>query len=268
MRPYYYLGGNWGLTQLSTGAPFYVNTDDRGISSWIILGGTWENFVDNVLCKLARPGDVFLDVGANMGYYTVKIGQLVGPAGRVYSFEPNPQLFPFLRENITINGMDPWVTAFPLAAGAEAGWSTLTFTHRNMGGGWMAPPGAQNVGQEGQVVAITRVDDAIVDPRPVDLIKMDVEGFEPQALAGMTALLERSPNAALVLEVSFPHWIRFGDPMDTIRNLAANRRLFLIHQDGRLEERTVEDFAASLNPAFVSYILLAPIGDPRLNGLV
>ena len=135
MRPYYYLGQNWGLTQLSTGDPFFVNTDDRGITTWIILGGTWENFVDDVLTRIARPGEVFLDVGANMGYYTVKIGKKVGPAGRVYSFEPNAELFPFVRENISINGMNGWAKVFPLAVGAEPGWSRLTFDYSNMGGG-------------------------------------------------------------------------------------------------------------------------------------
>ena len=268
MRPYYYLGGNWALTQLSTGDPFFVNTDDRGIATWIILGGVWETFVDNVLCHLARPGDVFLDVGANLGYYTVKIGRIVGRSGRVHSFEPNPQIFPFLRENITINGMEPWVTAYPLAAGDQAGWSTLNVPTTNMGGGWMAAPAAQVGRQDAQVVPIVSIDSVVTDTRPVDLIKMDVEGFEPLALQGMQQILERSPQAALVLEVSFAHWARFGEPIEVLRGLAESRRIFMIHHDGALEERTIEDLQAALNPSFVCYVLLAPVGDPRLEGLV
>ena len=66
MRPYYYLGTNWALTQLSNGLPFFVNTDDRGISTWIVLGGTWENFVDDIMQDILRPNDVCLDVGANL----------------------------------------------------------------------------------------------------------------------------------------------------------------------------------------------------------
>src|SRR5262245_54360926 len=106
-RMYCYLGGNRALTQLSTGQPFFVNTDDRGIATWIMLGGIWETFVDDVLCRLARPGMNFLDIGANMGYYSVKIGGLIGPSGKIFSFEPNPEIYPFLKDNMEVNGFGP-----------------------------------------------------------------------------------------------------------------------------------------------------------------
>jgi len=126
-RPYYYLGHGRGLTQLSTGHPFFVNTRDRGITTWIILGGVWETFVDDVLCALARPGGIFLDVGANQGYYSVKLGHLVGPAGAGFSFEPNPELYAVLADNVDINGLSARVRTFPLAAGDAPGRSVLHF---------------------------------------------------------------------------------------------------------------------------------------------
>ena len=90
-RPYYYLGKNWALTLLSNGLPFFVNTDDHGIATWIILGGTWENFVDDVLCAYAQPGMTVLDIGANLGYYTIKLADRIGPQGHLHAFEPNPE---------------------------------------------------------------------------------------------------------------------------------------------------------------------------------
>ena len=77
-RPYFYLGGNWGLTRLSTGEPFFVNTNDRGITPWIIMGGKWETFVDDIMQELLREGDICLDIGANMGYYTIKMLSKIG----------------------------------------------------------------------------------------------------------------------------------------------------------------------------------------------
>ena len=134
-RPYYFLGGNRALTQLSTGEPFFVNTDDRGITTWIILGGVWETFVDDVLCRLARPGMNFLDVGAHIGYYSVKIGKLIGPNGGIFSFEPNPELYPFLRDNIEINGLSSRTRTFQIAVGEGEGSEELKFDYGNMGGG-------------------------------------------------------------------------------------------------------------------------------------
>ena len=86
MRPYYYLGNRRGLTRLASGEPFFVNTSDHGITSWIIMGGTWETFVDDILSNIVRPGDRVLDAGANQGYYTIRLGTIVGPEVRVVAF--------------------------------------------------------------------------------------------------------------------------------------------------------------------------------------
>lgn len=163
----------------------------------------WETFVDEVLCALVRPGTVFLDVGANQGYYTIKIAKLLGDQGRCYSFEPNPELYSFLTENISINALSDRVVVHKLAAGERPGRSTLHFGYSNMGGGYIDVPGENGIDKEGGVnVQIARIDDLVPADRPVDLIKMDVEGFEPLALRGMKETLSRSLEAAIILEVS------------------------------------------------------------------
>jgi FkbM family methyltransferase len=257
MRPYYYLGGNWALTQLSNGLPFFVNTNDRGIATWIILGGTWENFVDDVLCALARPGQTFIDVGANLGYYTIKIGNLVGPSGRVFSFEPNPELFPFLAENIIVNGFSGRATAHRLAAGAATGHSTLQFTYSNMGGGHVAVPGG-TPGTNDVTVGIVRLDDILPPDQAVDLIKIDAEGFEPLIFQGMEGVLTRSPEAAIVTEISINHWERFGDPLEILDRVRGTRRTYLIGHDGKLTLVASSDLRSRVSRAFVSYVLLLP----------
>jgi len=257
MRPYYYLGGNWALTQLSNGLPFFVNTHDRGIATWIILGGTWENFVDDVLCALAAPGQTFVDVGANLGYYTIKVGNLVGPNGRVFSFEPNPELFPFLAENISINGFAGRISAHRLAAGAVTGHSTLHFTYSNMGGGHVDLPDGRSAAG-GVTVGITPLDDMLPPDCTVDLIKIDAEGFEPLIFQGMEGILGRSPGAAIVTEVSIAHWQRFGDPPELLDRVRGARRLYLIGHDGKLTPIKIADLRSRVSPEFVSYVLLLP----------
>jgi FkbM family methyltransferase len=256
MRPYFYLGGNRALTKLAGGEFFYVNTEDRSITPWILLGGYWEIFVDDILCALARPGDTFIDVGANMGYYTIKIGARVGAEGRVYSFEPNPHMFGFLSDNVMLNAFEPRTQLFKAAAGAEAGEAWFSFQRREPGGGAVH---VEQLGVEEEIrVPVVALDDAIPADQRVDLIKIDVEGFEPQALKGMQGLLARSPDAAVVVEMAFEQWRRFGDPIAMLRAAAGARDIYRIHHEGWLQALPKDDPASALEAGLVSYLLLLP----------
>ena len=234
-RPYYYLGGNRALTRLSNGLPFFVNTNDKGVGAWIVMVGGWENFVDEVLTRLCRPGIRVLDLGANVGYYTIKLAALVGADGHVLCLEPNPELFPFIRDNVTVNGFGSRVRAEQVAASAHAGEEELQFDVDNMGGGSLGglPPG--RLGRSARVR--TASIDALTEGQPgFDLIKIDTEGWEPQVFQGMAATLARSRRASIVTEVSWGHWSRFGDPAAILSDLLGDRDgLFIIHHDGGLE---------------------------------
>jgi FkbM family methyltransferase len=256
MRPYFYLGGNRGLTQLATGEFFYVNTEDRSITPWILYGGYWELFVDDILCALARPGGVFVDVGANMGYYTIKIGARLGPDGMVYSFEPNPETFGFLYDNVMMNAFESRSTLLKQAVGAEAGETWFSFQRREPGGGAVHE---EHRGDENEIrVPVVCLDDAIPADRTVDLIKIDVEGFEPQALKGMQGLLARCPEAAVVVELSYDQWARFGDPITLLQEAAVGRDIYRIHHTGHIQPLPKDNPASVLEKGFVSYMLLLP----------
>jgi FkbM family methyltransferase len=256
MRPYFYLGGNRALTQLVAGEFFYVNTEDRSITPWILLGGYWEIFVDDILCALARPGDVFVDVGANMGYYTIRIGARVGPQGRVYSFEPNPHMFGFLSDNVMINAFEGRSRLFKAAVGAEAGESWFSFERREPGGGSVHDD-RRDVDDELRVPVIS-LDDTIAPDQPVNLIKIDVEGFEPQVLSGMKGLLARCPDAAVVVEMAYEQWARFGDPIAMLIAAAQGRDVYRIHNQGWLQPLPLAAPESVLEDGFVSYLLLLP----------
>lgn len=256
MRPYFFLGGNRGLTQLASGEFFYVNTEDRSITPWILYGGYWEIFVDDILCALARPGDVFVDVGANMGYYTVKIGSKIGPEGRVHSFEPNPETFEFLRDNVMINAFEARACLWKMAVGEDAGEAWLSFERREPGGSTLR---TEQLNLENEMcVPVVRLDDVIPQDRPVNLVKIDVEGFEPLVLKGMKGLLARSPDAAVVVELSHVLWSRFGDPVAQLTEAACGRDIYRIHHTGHLQLLPKDDPGSVLEPDFVSYLLLLP----------
>jgi FkbM family methyltransferase len=263
-RPYFYLGEDRALTRLVGGQPFYVYTRDRSITPWIILGGTWEDFVDNVLTTLASPGDVFLDVGANQGYYTVKIGSLVGATGKVFAFEPNPKMFRFLLDNVELNALQPRVVCHQVAVGAEAGAMQLEVDDDYPGGARVLMPALDQATHRLVDVDVVRIDEVVPAGLVADLIKIDVEGFEPLVCQGMQGLLDRSPGAAVVCEISVAFWQRFGDPAELLRRCAGTRRIFRIGTDGLLDELGA-DLDSVLDPNFISYVLLLPDTADRLR---
>ncbi len=234
-RPYYYLGGNRALTRLSNGLPFFVNTNDKGVGAWIVMVGGWENFVDEVLTRLCRPGMRVLDLGANVGYYTIKLAALVGADGHVLCLEPNPELFTFIRDNIAINGFESRIRAEQMAAAGQRGEAEFQFDIHHAGGGTLLQLPPEYEAQHA-MVQTTPVDDLIEGQAGFDLIKVDVEGWEPEAFKGMQATLARSGHASIVTEVSWGHWARFGDPAEILLDVLGSRDgLFVIHHDGTLE---------------------------------
>jgi FkbM family methyltransferase len=243
MRPYYYLGNRRGLTMLASGEPFFVNTRDHGISSWIILGGTWETFVDDILSRIVRPGDRVLDAGANQGYYTIRLGTIVGPEGWIFAFEPNPELYELLGTNVDINAYRGRCQIFPQALGARPGTAELSFSYDNMGAGTISPHLAH--GAHKVSVEVVRGDDVLPPDTVFDAMKFDVEGFEPEVAEGLAGTIQRSPHAAIVLEVWSPAWRKIGEMADLLaRFTLGSKRAFEIGHDGFLELIELDDSQA------------------------
>lgn len=140
------------------------------------------------LGRMLRPGDTFVDVGANLGLWTLRAAQLVGPAGRVWAVEPNPAVFDRLAAHIAANHLDQVVVPLALAAGPERSEGVLeaSATHNVA---TVRSTGLDRAG--GAVVEIHRLDDLIEQPNQITGVKLDVEGGELGALQGSARLLRR-----------------------------------------------------------------------------
>jgi len=267
-RPYFYLGANWGLTRLTTGHLFYVNTDDRQIAPWIISRGSWEDFVDDIICAYVQPGMTVIDVGANIGYYTVKLASKVGPSGKVFSFEPHPHLVPFLSQNIAISGFEGRCTLFPVALGDQQGKADLLVTPGNLGGGQINEPRDRT--QEKRLhwfrVEVTTLDQQLSKER-IDFLKLDAEGHEPLVLRGGQELIGRSPDCAFVVEVTRAEWNRFGTVPDLLGPISRKRLIFAITPQTRLVPVELNEVGAYLDrtPNGQSYFLILPARPELLN---
>lgn len=178
-----------------------------------------------------RPGDVFVDVGANVGSYTLLAGEV--PGVRVVAFEPASLAFPRLSENVRLNHrMD--ITLHRSAVGQTDTEALLTVdldsTNR------IVPVGGES-GRTEQV-RMVRLDTVIGDRSDVAMIKIDVEGHEPEVLAGAEQLLRRCRPALVVEHNDADRLAAFFDKIDYVaaRYLPDERELRPLHAlpDGRV----------------------------------
>jgi FkbM family methyltransferase len=161
--------------------------------------GRAEPFTVQLFRDHVTPGMTVVDIGAYLGFYTLIGARRAGPAGKVYAFECDPVNYRFLLHNLRLNSFDD-VVASSAAVSDRAG--SLPFVV----GGWDLSTGSlwqESGDRPGFDVASTTLDLAL-DGRPVDVLKMDIEGGEPRALDGMQATIAASPHLVMVVECN-PH---------------------------------------------------------------
>jgi len=161
--------------------------------------GKYEEETTQLVERLIKPGMVVIDVGAHVGYYTLIAAKGVGPAGKVYAFEPEPNNHALLLENIELNRYSN-VVAEKKAVSDRVGCSQLYLTALDNGRHSIYRHGLP---ESGSVAVETTTLDAFLEsqgwPR-IGLVKIDVEGAEMSVLAGMGQLLQKSDAVNLIVE--------------------------------------------------------------------
>ncbi|WP_207477561.1 FkbM family methyltransferase [Arenibaculum pallidiluteum] len=230
--PYRYLGNRSALVQLHDGSHFVVDTDSLDISVSLMVHGRWEPWIEPHITDVLAPGSVFVDAGANMGYYSVIAGRVVGASGFVHAFEPNPRLHELLAKNLSINGLAG--RAHACALGSRPGRARLWTSRNAAGGGYITNDPAADATASGLVpveVEVRTLDGALAEVPEVHVMKIDVEGFEPEVLAGARATIERSRRLRLVIELSPSGWAGQGhsakEVLDGLGQLGFRFRLLL-----------------------------------------
>ena len=192
------------VVPVAGGSHMLVRTEDY-VGRMLALTGVWEPQVTAAFRALLARGDVCVDVGANIGYFTLLASRLVGPGGRVYALEPSPASYDRLWANLELNHADN-VNALPVAASNTAEPTAVLYE------GPPSNPGGASLQESRVGDAVSHVEtarlDSLVDDADIArlrLVKIDVEGAELDVLAGMTGLFERGALPAVVLEVS-PEW--------------------------------------------------------------
>jgi len=155
---------------------------------------SYEPFETQLLTSEIQQGQTIIDVGANIGYYTLLFSMLTGDMGRVFALEPEPHNYKILRENIDRNGRTN-IVAVNKAAGDVSGESFLYLSSKNYGDHQAY---ASDENRDRIIVQMAQIDDLVCGP--VDLVKLDVQGFEFAALKGMRQVLLNNPAITLFTE--------------------------------------------------------------------
>lgn len=160
----------------------------------------WEKETTQIVKDNVKPGDVCIDIGASIGYFTLLFSRLVGKTGRVLAIEPTPNQIPYIEANIKKNGYEKIAKVYNVGAWDKSDNIKL--------------PLVASVKYDSKVVAL---DDLLESEgiEQVDFIKLDVDGPEPKVLRGLERTIKRSPNLKMTVEV-YPEYNRLAgcDPKD------------------------------------------------------
>ena len=181
--------------------------DDVGTVSSILLYGDYEPVTRKVVQEILKPGMRFVDLGANIGYFTLLAAEAVGPGGRIYAFEPIPSTCDFLTRNVNANGFGEIVEITQKAVCNSRGYVRFTFDEKD------------SVSAKIQSVIREPTSDLDIEATSLDeffsslgwpdvhLVKMDIEGAELAAMEGMEELSDRNPNLKVIFEFLYQNLV-------------------------------------------------------------
>jgi len=178
---------------------FYSATANDVIARALYWRGLrdWESETIPVFYRLAQSAEIVLDIEANTGFYTL-LACTANPRARVIAFEPVPRVYEKLLEHISLNHFEDRCEVYQTAVSNFVGTAKMHIPPEDLPtSASLNPKGFRGFDGILQQVPVTTID-AVVGERTVDLVKIDVEGFEPQVLEGMQMTLQRCRSALFI----------------------------------------------------------------------
>ena len=196
-----YLGDSRALCRVLREFLMYVDTRDASISPHLMFRGMWEPWITQAIARRVEPGWRCLDVGANMGYYTLLLAALVGKDGHVAAIEPQPHLLQLLARTLSVNGFTDRVLAYEVAASDVHTGGSIVQSHAFLQGG------VRVEAEEGGDVTLWPLDDLPgVGEDSWDFIKIDVEGAERAVMRGLKKTIDKQKRLCIAMELTPAEW--------------------------------------------------------------
>jgi len=222
----------------------WVDAYDRGLSPHLMLRGYWEMWITTAIARYTKPNSTVIDVGANVGYYTMLLADAVGPHGRVVAFEPNPRISQMLKMSVSINGYSSRVDVREEAVSAPPGdglaFAISKYEPKNSALVRNHSERSSFIAQYGDDVEFIRANLLSLDSldlNNVGIVKIDAEGAEIDIWHGLQRTIDNNPDICIVLEVNS---CRDYDLEDFHRVASEQFEVRHIDYDGNIRQLTTD----------------------------
>lgn len=242
---------NKGVVSINVmGHKMYVDSSDEGVGQPLIKFGVFGELQTKHFKEQIKKGMTVLDIGANIGYYTLIAARLVGDEGKVIAFEPDPTNFALLKKNVEGNGYKN-VILVQKAVSNKAGEVKLFLRAGNLAGHHLYDA---HDGNKFVTVSAITLDEYLENENlnKIDFVKMDVEGAEWGVLQGMRNLIEKNNDVKIVLEFWPAGMRRFGIGPEKCINELTSRGFILFD---------IDDSIGKIHPTDIDRLIQKYTGD-------
>lgn len=194
-----YLGDQTAICRVLGRYKMFVATDDVSLSTHLLLDGYWEMWVTEAIVDTVCEGMVAVDVGANLGYFTLLLADLCGASGTVHAFEPNPDLLSRLTRTLDVNGFRNRTQVHSSPLSGQDGLEVRLIVPKGEPKNGHIAPAEIGLGDHSANLKTRRLD-SIEDLTRVDFIKIDAEGAEEGIWDGMQSIIDRKQPLTVFLE--------------------------------------------------------------------
>lgn len=249
-----YLSEKEIVAQLFSGLKIYLDPRDIAVAQHMALDAIWEYRITNAWLNVLKPTDTVIDIGANFGYFGALAAQKTDKKrSKIVFFEANPNLIPYMRKTLAVNWLNEQSVIENLAISDKVGKVNLTVLKDYVGSSSLHTLEHMETYMHEKMYLepeeVISVEATTIDAycaknniKSVDLIKMDIEGYEEKAYKGMKKIVQSSPSITLFIEFtkeSYEHPEKFYNEM-----LKDFGHLYLIDQDANIVKPKHTDYAS------------------------
>ena len=213
------------------------------------LNGVYGEFETEIVKNEIKSNDVVIDIGAHIGYFTLLFAMLVGPKGKVFSFEPEPKNFELLKKNVEINDYDNVITERKIVSDKNEKCTLYTF-ETSSGANRIYKPNNKSNPKPIEVDSIS-LDEYFKNSeflKKIKFIKIDVEGAEILILKSMKSLLKENNDVKLLLEFNPDFLSEIGSKESDFFDILHSENFSIFFIDGKHHKLIPLNFSTDLDP--------------------